>query len=426
MDALAGFRTLRATLIALGMLSLGIGDRQRDDRPRHHPADRAPAGGGEAHPAGRLRRTGRDEREREDEIGVLAQGLDHMRAGIAEREQRILKLAYEDPLTQLPNRSQFAEALERGIEAARVEQASLAILVMDLDRFKYVNDSLGHGVGDHVLREVAARLRTLLRAHELLARLGGDEFALLVPGLEAAGATALAHRIQCALERPILFDGQPLDVGASIGIALYPAHAADAETLVRNADIAMYVAKRSKSGYTVYDPESDTSQQQHLSLLGRAAPCGRAGRAAPVLPAQGGAGALDRARRRGADPLGAPDTRAGAAGAVHSVRRAHRLHQGADALGARGGGAAVRCVAARRARAAGLGEHLGARSDESRSAGRDRGAARAHEVPAALLCLEITESGFMEDPAHAQVISIGSRRSACSCRSTTTAPAIPR
>ena len=90
-----------------------------------------------------------------------------MRAGIAEREQRILKLAYEDPLTQLPNRSQFADALARGIEAARVEQASLAILVMDLDRFKYINDALGHGVGDHVLREVAARLRTLLRAHEL-------------------------------------------------------------------------------------------------------------------------------------------------------------------------------------------------------------------------------------------------------------------
>src|SRR5262249_855844 len=98
---------------------------------------------------------------RNDEIGVLAAGMDHTRAGLAEREQRILRLAYEDPLTQLPNRSHFAEALESGLRRAQTEARSLAILIMDLDRFKYVNDTLGHGVGDHVLQEVAKRLRAL-------------------------------------------------------------------------------------------------------------------------------------------------------------------------------------------------------------------------------------------------------------------------
>ncbi|HTU64868.1 MAG TPA: EAL domain-containing protein [Steroidobacteraceae bacterium] len=206
--------------------------------------------------------------ERSDEIGVLASSLNHMRGGIADREKRILKLAYEDPLTDLANRSRFANSLEQAIEEARAGGFSLTVLVMDLDRFKYVNDSLGHGVGDHVLREVSARLLATVQSAACVARLGGDEFAILVR--HATGGediTANARRIIDALEAPILFEGQPLDVGASIGIAKFPEHGGDAQTLVRCADIAMYAAKRNKTGYAVYEAHYDTSQQEHLSLL---------------------------------------------------------------------------------------------------------------------------------------------------------------
>ena len=206
--------------------------------------------------------------ERSDEIGVLAASLNHMRSAIADRERRILKLAYEDPLTDLANRSRFSDHLERTLKAPGVEGRKIAILVMDLDRFKYINDTLGHGVGDHVLREVATRLLQVASAADCVARLGGDEFALLMQANEDSGFTATARAIIAALETPILYQGQPLDVGTSIGIAQFPEHGADAQTLVRNADIAMYVAKRNKSGFAVYDSNYDSSQQQHLSLLG--------------------------------------------------------------------------------------------------------------------------------------------------------------
>ena len=206
--------------------------------------------------------------QRADEIGVLASSLNHMRSGIADRERRILKLAYEDPLTDLANRSRFNNALEQAIAQAAQGAARLTILMMDLDRFKYVNDTLGHGVGDHVLREVSLRLQHTVLGAECIARLGGDEFAILVKHAGETDLTDTARRIISALDTPILYEGQPLDVGTSIGIAHFPEHGNDAQTLVRNADIAMYAAKRNKTGFAVYDPHYDTSQQEHLSLLG--------------------------------------------------------------------------------------------------------------------------------------------------------------
>ncbi len=205
--------------------------------------------------------------ERADEIGVLASSLNHMRAGIKDREHRILKLAYQDPLTDLANRSKFSERLEEAIGLAGVTKKRLSILMMDLDRFKYVNDTLGHSVGDHVLREVGERLLGIVSSSECVARLGGDEFAILLQSQDRPVAE-LARQIIDTLEEPIYFKGQPLDVGTSIGIAHHPEHGHDAQTLVRNADIAMYVAKRNKTGFAVYDPNYDTSQQEHLSLLG--------------------------------------------------------------------------------------------------------------------------------------------------------------
>ncbi|MGA3158060.1 MAG: EAL domain-containing protein [Steroidobacteraceae bacterium] len=183
-------------------------------------------------------------------------------------ESRIHRLAYFDTLTGLPNRTQFSVQLERRILAAQAQGQKFAVFVMDLDRFKYVNDTLGHGVGDHVLRSVTARLSSLLEYPDCVARLGGDEFALLVTAEPAAKVAQIAAAIITALEEPIVYEEQPLDVGVSIGIATYPEHGSAADTLVRNADIAMYVAKRSRSGYALYDPQYDSTQQRHLSLLG--------------------------------------------------------------------------------------------------------------------------------------------------------------
>jgi len=264
-DALAAFGRLRNTLFLLAALSLAmsivgsIAVARNITRPLETLATAAARiEQGDYSASVDLRR--------EDEIGVLASSLNHMRGSIADREKRILKLAYEDPLTDLANRSRFSNELEIAITQAASRGLKLTILMMDLDRFKYVNDTLGHGVGDHVLREVSARLLRTVTTAECIARLGGDEFAILVRHADDDFAET-ARQIIAALEAPILYEGQPLDVGASIGIAQYPEHGRDAQTLVRNADIAMYAAKRNKTGFATYEQHYDTSQQQHLSLL---------------------------------------------------------------------------------------------------------------------------------------------------------------
>jgi len=264
-DALAAFARLRNTLFVLAGFSLAlsivgsIAVARNITRPLETlatAAARIEQGDYSAQVA--LRRA--------DEIGVLASSLNHMRGSIADREKRILKLAYEDPLTDLANRSRFSNELELAITQAASGDLKLTILMMDLDRFKYVNDTLGHGVGDHVLREVSARLQRTVTNAECIARLGGDEFAILVRHADHDFAE-IARQIIAALEAPILYEGQPLDVGTSIGIAHYPGHGRDAQTLVRNADIAMYAAKRNKTGFATYEQHYDTSQQEHLSLL---------------------------------------------------------------------------------------------------------------------------------------------------------------
>src|SRR5262249_22592534 len=136
--------------------------------------------------------------QRRDEVGVLAGSLDQMRAGIAQREQEILRLAYQDTLTTLPNRALFNERLDRAIENAKRTGESLAIFVMDLDRFKYVNDTLGHAVGDHVLQEVARRLQETLRVADTIARLGGDEFAIMLTTAKRDHLTLVVNKIMHA------------------------------------------------------------------------------------------------------------------------------------------------------------------------------------------------------------------------------------
>ncbi|HEY4367611.1 MAG TPA: EAL domain-containing protein [Steroidobacteraceae bacterium] len=266
-QAEASFVNLRQTLIALGALSLllsvagSFAIALGITRPISELSDAA-----QRMQAGDYSQS--VDITRGDEIGVLATSLNHMREGIAAREHEILRLAYQDTLTDLPNRSRFNERLQHAIDSvAKQTSTGLSVLMMDLDRFKYVNDTLGHNVGDHVLREVGKRLKDLLRKDDIVARLGGDEFAILLEDVEPGSAARVAQKILCSLERPIGYLGQPLDVGTSIGIAHHPQHGTDAGTLLRNADIAMYVAKRNKTGSAIYDPEYDTHQQQHLSLL---------------------------------------------------------------------------------------------------------------------------------------------------------------
>jgi diguanylate cyclase (GGDEF)-like protein len=402
-DAMARFQALRTTLIALGILSLAlsIAGSVIIALGITRPIEFLLAA------VKRIRNgnySASVKMQRDDEIGALAQGLDHMRAGIAEREQRILKLAYEDPLTQLPNRAQFGESLERGIALAQAQGKSLAILIMDLDRFKFVNDSLGHGVGDHVLRQVGMRLDALLGSDGCVARLGGDEFALLVPALHSEQVIELAQNVIATLERPISFQDQPLDVGASIGIAYFPEHAADAQTLLRNADIAMYVAKRNKIGYTVYDPKFDTSQQEHLSLLGE----------------------LRRAVEHGELRLYYQPKVSLASSTVHAaealIRWVHPTkglvppalfipfaeHTGYIKV-------LTRWVLQEAIRQCGVWRRDGLQLQVSVNiSARDlmnrdlpdaiSALLTEHDVPAGMVCLEITESGFMEDPAHAQKV----------------------
>jgi diguanylate cyclase (GGDEF)-like protein len=146
--------------------------------------------------------------------------------------------------------------------------STFALLLLDLDRFKHVNDALGHGVGDRLLVQVGLRLAAAVRPVDLVARLGGDEFAIVAPGLSGAGeARALASRIAAVLADPVSLDGLPLDVGGSIGVAVYPQHGEDFVTLMRHADVAMYDAKYRGDAIAVYAPESDHNSPARLGLL---------------------------------------------------------------------------------------------------------------------------------------------------------------
>jgi diguanylate cyclase (GGDEF)-like protein len=205
---------------------------------------------------------------RQDELGALARAFDHMRSAIAAREARISDLAYVDPLTRLPNRAWLAEQLAARIERARHANRPLAVLVMDLDGFKEVNDALGHGIGDELLRDVARRLhRVVDRDSGLCARLGGDEFAVIAESLDGAGATRLAQALGEVLDAPVSLQGVDVVAGASIGVAIHPEHGGDAGTLVRCAEAAMYRAKREKVQLALYDGALDEPDPTRVTLM---------------------------------------------------------------------------------------------------------------------------------------------------------------
>ncbi|HET7865323.1 MAG TPA: EAL domain-containing protein [Burkholderiaceae bacterium] len=189
----------------------------------------------------------------------------------AERQRgraRIDYLASHDALTGLPNRAMFSEVLNMAIQTARRYERMFAVMFIDLDRFKLINDSLGHDAGDQLLQEMAGRLKGCLRASDVVARLGGDEFVILVQELnEAAQVVAVARKILAAAMKPFTLRGQECRVTASIGISTYPSDAQDEPTLMKNADIAMYFAKEEgKNNFQFYSGEIQTQSLERLTL----------------------------------------------------------------------------------------------------------------------------------------------------------------
>lgn len=220
----------------------------------------------------------------DDEIGELAMAFDEMAGNLQQSSEQISFLAYHDSLTGLPNRTMFKEYLDRSIASAKRNQQLLAVLFLDLDNFKYVNDTLGHHVGDVLLQKVAERLVKVVRGDDyvaresaqdnpdrVLARLGGDEFIILLPSISDSHAPrAVAQRLIEVLSIPVKVTGQECHVTVSIGITLYPSDASDTDGLIKNADIAMYHAKeKGKNTFQYFDSAMNVAAVERLNLENR-------------------------------------------------------------------------------------------------------------------------------------------------------------
>lgn len=203
----------------------------------------------------------------DEEIHQLAIAFESMRNGIAKHEQQIRRLAYWDSLTDLPNRAQFSQLLGKAIEMCWRDRSSCYILMMDLDRFKNVNDVLGHRSGDALLTQVAQRLLQTVDSRYRVARLGGDEFAVLMPGADEQQARQTAACILLSLEAPLTLADQTVDLGASVGIVGCPVHGDESELLMSRAEVAMYCAKVSGNEAVLYDASIDKGSEESLSLL---------------------------------------------------------------------------------------------------------------------------------------------------------------
>ncbi|NMF91008.1 bifunctional diguanylate cyclase/phosphodiesterase [Aromatoleum petrolei] len=269
-DAIARFDGLRVILLALAAFSLcaTVAGSLLIARSISRPVSAL------AEFARRMERGEYDQgppETRSDELGELAASFNRMRLAIAARELQIKSMALQDALTGLPNRALFNERLQQALGLARRLTQPVSVLLIDLNRFKEVNDTLGHHVGDRLLCVVAERLRTVLvRASDTPARLGGDEFAVLLPASSATMAEAAARRILQAFAAPVLVEGRQLDVGGSIGIATFPEHGDDPNVLMSRADAAMYMAKRTRTGCAIYDVNFEAEAENHnrLSLTG--------------------------------------------------------------------------------------------------------------------------------------------------------------
>lgn len=190
--------------------------------------------------------------------------LEHKQA-----ERTIRHLAFYDSLTGLPNRTLFRDQAQQAIQTGVTDGRLVALLLMDLQQFKEVNDTLGHQRGDQLLQQVGMRLREAMFESDLVARLGGDEFGILLPKIAATGdIDIVARKIHDVLETPLLIDNVPIVVEASLGAAIAPEHGMDADILLQHANVAMYHAKETGANFVLYDPARDPHNPRRLALMG--------------------------------------------------------------------------------------------------------------------------------------------------------------
>ena len=190
---------------------------------------------------------------------------------ISELKQQMDALEHQalhDALTGLPNRTLLYDRLEQGILSAKSDQHPLSLILIDLNHFKTINDTLGHHYGDLLLQQVGHRLSELVRETDTVARLGGDEFALFLPMTSQEQTLEMSNKIISAIERPFILDDHVLSISSSQGLVFYPDHGENVETLMKRADISMYTAKRTDSGYSIYSSDLDTHTIEQLSLIG--------------------------------------------------------------------------------------------------------------------------------------------------------------
>ncbi|MDH5178355.1 MAG: EAL domain-containing protein [Gammaproteobacteria bacterium] len=196
----------------------------------------------------------------------LMEAFAEMRKQIHSRQRALEHQALHDNLTGLANRTLLLDRLNQAIQHAKRHHTSVSLLIIDLDRFKEVNDTLGHQVGDHLLKEVGIRLTASLRQIDTVTRLGGDEFAILLPDDDEQQAAEVAQKILKILDQEFLIEDMGLFIGASIGIASCPHHSDNVQDLIKYADVAMYNAKRNKLGFAIYDAKRDPHSIDQLSL----------------------------------------------------------------------------------------------------------------------------------------------------------------
>ena len=205
---------------------------------------------------------------RKDELGKLSKAFSSMRTAIADREKSIAKLAYWDEVTGLPNRASFMKELNLAITQSEIRGESFSVLVVNLDRFKQINNVLGYDFGNQLLRAVSIRLAEVFRKDQhWVARIAGDEFALLLPDADADVAIGVAQRLSQAFEKPTKLGDNFVDVTAGIGISCYPAHSNQIEQLLSFAEIAMQVSKTQKSGPVIFQPSFDVGSNVNLALV---------------------------------------------------------------------------------------------------------------------------------------------------------------
>ena len=338
---------------------------------------------------------------------VVARASKRLRRHAAEAEY----FALHDRLTGLPNRALYLDRGRQALLSATRRRERVGVLVVDVDRFKEINDTLGHRYGDELLRQVDPRLRTALRAGDTVARLGADEFGILLSDLAGTeGATDVVERVRQAVEQPFLVDDVPVAIEATVGIALFPDHAENIDDLLQKADVALHTAKSTKAGWQLYTPQADESGRPRLTLLPELREALTSRQLVlhyqPQLElASGnvtGVEALVRWRHptRGLLPPADFLPVAEQTGLIHSLTR-YVLDE-----------ALRQCKQWRSVGFdLGIAVNLSARSLASNElADEVRKLLDEHEVPASALTLELTESAIMSDPFRAVVVLSKLRR----------------